>query len=117
MSAAFEKGKKYALIGKSGSGKSTLIKLLVGYYPQHEGDIYTDENAVLPDDVAMIHQNTDVLLMDEATSALDEQTANAVERSILSLENVTCISVTHRLTPEAMKKYTAVFTMPFSYRV
>lgn len=182
VSAAFEKGKKYAIIGKSGSGKSTLIKLLAGYYPQYDGDICTDENAALPDDVAMIHQNTflfkdsirnnltmwksyseqeiteavnkagltefigrlpqgldtvveengnnfsggecqriaiarallsgkDVLLMDEADSALDEQTADAVERSVLSLENVTCISVTHRLTPEAMKKYTAVFTM------
>ena len=182
VSAVFEKGKKYAIIGKSGSGKSTLIKLLAGYYPQFDGEICTDENAALPDDVVMIHQNTflfrdsirnnltmwkayseqeiseavsragltgfiaeqsqgldtlveengsnfsggecqriaiarallsgkDVLLMDEATSALDEQTANAVERSILSLENVTCISVTHRLTPEAMKEYAAVFTM------
>lgn len=182
VSAVFEKGKKYAVIGKSGSGKSTLIKLLAGYYPQYEGDIYTDGNAALPDGVVMIHQNTflfkdsirnnitmwrpyseqeimeaankagltefiaeqpqgldtlveenggnfsggecqriaiarallsgkDVLLMDEATSALDEQTAAAVEHSILSLENVTCISVTHRLSPEAMKKYTAVFTM------
>lgn len=182
VSAVFEKGKKYAVVGKSGSGKSTLIKLLAGYYPQYDGEICTDENAALPDDVAMIHQNTflfkdsirnnltmwksyseqeimqaadnagltdfiaglpqgldtfieengnnfsggecqriaiarallsgkDILLMDEATSALDEQTANAVERSILSLNNVTCISVTHRLTPEAMQKYAAVFTM------
>lgn len=53
----------------------------------------------------------EILLMDEATSALDEQTANAVERSILSLENVTCISVMHRLTHEAVQEYAAVFTM------
>ncbi len=182
VSAVFEKGKKYAVIGKSGSGKSTLIKLLAGYYPPFDGRICTDENEALPDGVAMIHQNTflfkdsirnnltmwksypeqeileavsqaglteliarlpqgldtlveengsnfsggecqriaiarallsgkDILLMDEATSALDEQTANAVERSILSLENVTCISVTHRLAPETMKQYAAVFTM------
>lgn len=182
VSATFEKGKKYAIIGKSGSGKSTLLKLLAGYYPEYDGQIYTDENAALPDESAMIHQNTflfkdsirnnltmwkpyseqeimeavkkagltefvaalpqgldtlatengsnfsggecqriaiarallsgkDILLMDEATSALDEQTANAVERSILSLENITCISVTHRLAPEAMPKYAAVFTM------
>lgn len=49
--------------------------------------------------------------MDEATSALDEQTANAVEQSILSLENITCISVTQHLSPEIMQKYTAVFRM------
>ena len=182
VSATFEKGKKYAIIGKSGSGKSTLLKLLAGYYPEFDGEIYTDEIAALPDEIAMIHQNTflfmdsirnnltmwkpyteqeimeavkkagltefvsalpqgldtlveengsnfsggecqriaiarallsgkDILLMDEATSALDEQTANAVERSILSLENITCISVTHRLAPESMQKYTAVFAM------
>ena len=53
----------------------------------------------------------DILLMDEATSALDEQTANDVENSILSLENITCISVTHRLSRENMKKYSAVLKM------
>ena len=182
VSATFEKGKKYAIIGKSGSGKSTLLKLIAGYYPNYDGDICTDEQAALPDGIAMIHQNTflfkdsvrnnltlwksytekeiteaikkagltefvttlpqgldtlveengnnfsggecqriaiarallsgkDILLMDEATSALDEQTASAVENSILSLENVTCISVTHRLAPEAAKKYETVLTM------
>jgi ABC-type multidrug transport system fused ATPase/permease subunit len=182
VSATFEKGKKYAIIGKSGSGKSTLLKLLAGYYNEFDGDIYTDESAAIPDGIAMIHQSTflfrdsirnnismwkpyteqeimeavkkagmmefvnalpqgldtiveengsnfsggecqriaiarallsgkEILLMDEATSALDEQTAKAVERSILSLENITCISVTHRLAPEAVPKYTEVFAM------
>ena len=182
VSATFEKGKKYAILGKSGSGKSTLLKLIAGYYPEFEGKICTDEIAALPDRLAMIHQKTflfndsvrnnltlwksyteheiteavkkaglkvfienlpqgldtiieengnnfsggecqrlatarallsgkDILLMDEATSSLDEQTANAVENSILSLENITCISVTHRLSPETMQKYSAVLTM------
>ena len=53
----------------------------------------------------------DILLMDEATSALDEQTASAVESSILSLENITCISVTHRLSRKNMKKYAAALKM------
>lgn len=182
VSATFEKGKKYAIIGKSGSGKSTLLKLIAGYYPSFEGTIRTDGSMALPDSIAMIHQDTflfkdsvrnnltlwksytedeilkavkragltefvaalpqgldsmveengsnfsggecqriaiarallsgkDVLLLDEATSALDEQTAAAVEDSILSLNNVTCISVTHRLTPETAQKYDAVLTM------
>lgn len=177
VSATFEKGKKYAILGKS-----TLLKLLAGYYPEFEGEICTDEIAALPDRLAMIHQKTflfndsvrnnltlwksyteneisevikkaglkevmehlpqgldtiieengsnfsggecqrlaiarallsgkDILLMDEATSALDEQTANAVESSILSLEDITCISVTHRLSRENMKKYSAVLKM------
>lgn len=58
VSATFEKGKKYAILGKSGSGKSTLLKLLAGYYPEFEGEICTDEIAALPDRLAMIHQKT-----------------------------------------------------------
>lgn len=53
----------------------------------------------------------DILLLDEATSALGERTATAVEDSILSLDNVTCISVTHQLAPETSRTYEAVLTM------
>ncbi|VEU59560.1 ATP-binding cassette domain-containing protein [Mesomycoplasma neurolyticum] len=35
----FEKGKKYAIIGKSGSGKSSLFKLLTGEITNFEGEI------------------------------------------------------------------------------
>lgn len=178
----FEKGKKYAIIGKSGSGKSTLLKLIAGYYDKFDGTICTDEYEALPDGVAMIHQKTflfndsilnnitmwksysdaevreavqkagltefianlpygmdtlveengsnlsggecqriaiarallshkDVLLMDEATASLDEQTANAIEESILGLKGITCIHVTHRLANDAASKYSKVFAM------
>ena len=179
VSATFEKGKKYAIIGKSGSGKSTLLKLIAGYYTNYKGEICVDGSLARPDKLAMIHQKTflfndsirnnltlwksyteqeitdaiekagltefiralpkgldtmveengsnfsggecqrlaiarallsgkDILLMDEATAVLDEQTAASVENRILSLDNVTCISVTHRLLPEASKKYASI---------
>ena len=175
VSATFEKGKKYAILGKSGSGKSTLLKLLAGYYPEFEGEICTDELSVLPDRLAMIHQKTflfhdsvrnnltlwksyteneiseavkkaglkevmehlpqglDTIIEENGSNfsggecqrlaiarallsgkdilLMDEQTANDVENSILSLENITCISVTHRLSRENMKKYSAVLKM------
>jgi len=38
----FEKGKKYAILGKSGCGKSTLAKLLSGYYDNYTGEIIFD---------------------------------------------------------------------------
>lgn len=41
--AAFEKGKRYALVGGSGSGKSTLAKLLLRYYNNYQGDIELDK--------------------------------------------------------------------------
>ncbi|WDV45371.1 ABC transporter ATP-binding protein [Clostridiaceae bacterium M8S5] len=39
FSYRFEKGKKYALIGRSGSGKSTILKSLVGVNKIDSGDI------------------------------------------------------------------------------
>lgn len=39
LSARFESGKKYALVGESGCGKSTLLKLLMGYYDNYNGEI------------------------------------------------------------------------------
>ncbi len=42
LNFAFEKGKKYALVGKSGAGKSTLIDLILGYYSPSKGVISMD---------------------------------------------------------------------------
>lgn len=52
-----------------------------------------------------------LFLLDEATSALDAETTQLVEDSILSLENVTCIAVTHKLTPKSLKKYDEILVM------
>lgn len=42
-SAAFEKGKMYALAGENGSGKSTLLNLLLGLYiDEYEGEVAYD---------------------------------------------------------------------------
>lgn len=43
----FERGKKYAIIGKSGSGKSTLIKIMLGIIKNYKGKICID-NKELP---------------------------------------------------------------------
>ncbi|MCX7647920.1 MAG: ATP-binding cassette domain-containing protein, partial [Elusimicrobiales bacterium] len=31
---------KIAFVGESGGGKSTIFKLLLGFYPDYEGEIY-----------------------------------------------------------------------------
>lgn len=58
------KNKKYAVVGESGCGKSTLAKLLMGYYPEYNGEILYDGNELHELDieklkcmVAVIHQN------------------------------------------------------------
>lgn len=42
VSADFEKGKKYLIVGHSGSGKSTLLKLIAKMYNGYEGKISID---------------------------------------------------------------------------
>lgn len=182
VNVLFERGKKYAIIGKSGSGKSTLLKLLAGYYGNFDGQVFVDGSPDVQCDCALIHQNVfffddticnnitlygtypesevlaaihsagldeviqdlpdgietrveengsrfsggekqriaiarailhrkSVLLVDEATSSLDQENAQKVENNLLALENVTCITVTHRLNQEMMKKYDEVLEM------
>ncbi len=59
---------------------------------------------------ALLHKKT-LFLVDEATSALDDETARQVENSILALNGITCIVVTHRLDAEMQKKYDSVLTL------
>lgn len=52
-----------------------------------------------------------VLLMDEATAALDAKTAHAVEDSILSIDGLTRIIVTHRLEKPLLERYDEIVVM------
>ena len=52
-----------------------------------------------------------VLLMDEATAALDNQTAFRVISSILDLEGLTRIVVTHALDESILARYDSILTM------
>ena len=56
-------------------------------------------------------RKTSVLLMDEATAALDEITANEIMTSILSMENMTAIAVTHRLDENILKQYDKIVVL------
>jgi len=44
VDAVFPKGKITGLVGKSGSGKSTFLKLLIGLYEPHDGNISLNHN-------------------------------------------------------------------------
>lgn len=63
ISARFEAGKKYAIIGKSGSGKSTLLKLISGQIKPQGGDILIDGLKNISCNPAIIHQH--VYLFDD----------------------------------------------------
>ena len=52
-----------------------------------------------------------VLLADEATAALDAETAKTVTDSILNLNGLTRVVVTHRLEPSALSRYDQIIVM------
>ena len=56
-------------------------------------------------------RKTQVLLVDEATAALDAETAYQVSNSILNLDGVTSIVVTHSLEEGLLKQYDEIITL------
>lgn len=59
---------------------------------------------------ALLYGKT-TLLVDEATSALDKETAARVEDTLLALDGVTLIAVTHQLDAEHAARYDEVLEM------
>ena len=52
-----------------------------------------------------------MLLLDEATAALDNATAAAVTGSILDLDGLTRLVVTHRLDKALLERYDGIFVL------
>ena len=55
--------------------------------------------------------NTQILILDESTSALDNETAYNLENSLLNLENLTLIKVTHKLIKNILNIYDEIIVM------
>ena len=52
-----------------------------------------------------------ILLLDEATSSLDNQVTTEIESSILNIQNLTALVVTHKLNENILKKYDRILFM------
>lgn len=187
ISARFEAGKSYAIVGASGSGKSTILNLLMASHSHYTGQITYDGQELrqisgesLYSLVSMVQQNvfvfnntirenitmfrdfpasevdeairlsglsqliqergdgylcgengsglsggerqrisiarsllrkSPVLLVDEATAALDAETAYRISDSILALQSLTRIVVTHALEESLMKRYDCILAL------
>lgn len=94
---SFQKGKKYAIVGKSGCGKTTLINLLNGYYAEFEGDILYDGVGIRELDIqklnemsSVIHQN--IYMFDESIKnniCLHKQISQSKMQWALDMSGVT----------------------------
>ena len=56
-------------------------------------------------------RKTPILLLDEATSSLDNQVATEIENSILKIQDLTALVVTHKLNKSMLKKYNRILFM------
>lgn len=55
--------------------------------------------------------NTKILILDESTSALDNETSYNLENSLLSIDELTLIVVTHKLIKSILIKYDEIIVM------
>ena len=56
-------------------------------------------------------RKTPILLLDEATSSLDNKVTTEIENSILDIQNLTALVVTHKLNENILKKYDRILFM------
>lgn len=56
-------------------------------------------------------KETPILLIDEATSALDNINSYNIEKTILNLENITVISISHKINKELIEMYDEIIVM------
>lgn len=53
----------------------------------------------------------DWLIMDEATSNLDNETLYMIEDLLVNMDNISYITITHRLNKDILKKYDKIFVI------
>ena len=56
-------------------------------------------------------RKTPILLLDEATSSLDNQVTTEIENSILDIQDLTVLVVTHKLNENILKRYDRILFM------
>ena len=56
-------------------------------------------------------QETPILVLDEGTSAIDMQTGYDIENRLLSLEDLTLITITHKMSEELLSLYDEIIYM------
>ncbi|SHK46492.1 ATP-binding cassette, subfamily C [Hathewaya proteolytica DSM 3090] len=56
-------------------------------------------------------KHTPVLILDEATSSLDNINAYNIEKSLMSIKDLTCVEVTHKFNKDILRRYDKVIVL------
>ena len=59
----------------------------------------------------ILAKNRDWLLLDEATASMDNETLLQIEKLLINLKDVTCISITHRYQRDILKNYDQIIVL------
>lgn len=54
-------------------------------------------------------KKTPILILDEATSSLDNVTSHEIQKTVLDMKDLTCITITHSFSEELLRKYDDIF--------
>lgn len=92
------------------SGLNSLKDKLDTHVGENGGNLSGGEKQRIAIARALI-RNTPILVLDEATAALDNQTAYYIEKSILDLDKLTILTITHKLSKELLKKYDKIIVI------
>lgn len=96
------------------SGLETLIKSLPNGIKSPVGENGNNLSGGEKQRIAIARaliKNTPILILDEATSALDNETAYNIEKSLLSIKELTSIVVTHKLVDDVLRMYNGIIVM------
>jgi ATP-binding cassette subfamily C protein len=96
------------------SGLETLIKSLPNGIESSVGENGNNLSGGEKQRIAIARaliKSTPILILDEATSALDNETAYNIEKSLLSVDELTSIVVTHKLIDDILRKYDGIIVM------
>jgi len=109
LSLRIKKGEIIAITGASGQGKSTLIKLILGFYPLKEGQIYVNNKKVNEENIKKIRDEIAYVPQD---TFLFEETIN---------QNIACNqkTYTYKDVVEAAKKanvHDFIMSLPKGYQ-
>jgi len=56
-------------------------------------------------------KNTPILALDEATASLDNNTSYIIEKTLLDLEELTLLVITHKLSKQLLQKYNKIIVL------
>lgn len=118
VSASFEKGRSYGIMGYNGSGKSVLLKVMTGYAFADRGEVIID-GKVLKKDIDFI-QNAGIIInapeFMNGTSAMDNLRFLAEIRGVIGDTEIEEILKTMGLY-EARKKRVGIYSQGMKQRL